>query len=193
MCAESKAVYLAFDWLQQSLMCNCVNSVERMKFYGRLGGSSSANAIFRLANKFSMRYYQFGVARRHRAPYGSDSPAPATPINLFHIRTFWFSAFHDDIDVRSLRLLFICKFIPFCLHRFGQYLLVDLLLFATIRFKNIEALPSVYLTLVVSSSVNLPLLSRTRRISCLLIGIDTKSQYVNDGSDSRRRSPRPLV
>lgn len=127
------------------------------------------------------------------APDGSDSPTPAAaPINLFHIRMLWFSAFHGDIDVRSLRLLFICKFIPFCLHGFGQYLLVDLLLIGYMRYKIIQALQSIALTLVVSNTLPaliLPLLNTTRWILCLLIGIDTKSQYVNDGSDSRRRSP----
>lgn len=163
-----------------------------MKFHGRLGGSSSANAIFRLANKFSMRYYQSAVTRRRRAQYGS-SPASAAPINLFHIRTLWFSAFHVDIDVRSLRLLFICKFILFCLHRFGLYSLMDLILIASIMYKNIERLQRFDLTLVVSNSINTSFAKQDTTDSCLLIGIDTKSQYVNDGSDSRRRSPRPLV
>lgn len=59
MCAESKPIRLAFDWLQQSLTRDSVNFDVRVQLNGEPGGgSTSANAIFRLANKFSMRYYQ---------------------------------------------------------------------------------------------------------------------------------------
>lgn len=57
---------LVTQFSQRLIGCNNhlhrrVNFDVRMQFHGRPGCSTSANTIFRLANKFSMRYYQSAV------------------------------------------------------------------------------------------------------------------------------------
>lgn len=123
-----------------------------MKFHGRLGGNSSSNGIFRLTNKFSMRYYQSAIPRR--------CPTAATP--LYRRRQsicFIFGRFdspHFTTTLTDAR----CGFSSFAsLYRFvctdlDRNLLGDLLLIGCMRFKNIEALQMVDLTLAFYNSVN---------------------------------------
>lgn len=65
-------------------MCDADNSVARMKFHGRTGGSTFANTIFRLANKFSKGYYQSDVELGAcRAPlHGNQLVARSNVLNL---------------------------------------------------------------------------------------------------------------
>lgn len=84
----------ASQFIQRLIGCNNhlrrrVNFDVRMLFHGRPGCTTSANTIFRLANKFSMRYYQSAVE------LGAERLCSNQFVSCSDVLILWISREHD--------------------------------------------------------------------------------------------------
>lgn len=81
-----------------------------MKFHGAV--LQSANTIFRLANKFSMRYYQSaGELGAARAPLHQSICFMSGRFDSLNFTRTWLQSVY--VEVRSFGRVFICKFMLF--------------------------------------------------------------------------------